>query len=84
MTTDELDNYMFNRGLSLIESTGNEDDKIETIRYTNCNSQVWVEVERDNQLILITSIKLVNKVKEKKQRENHFIHMMIIIRLLQL
>ena len=70
MTTDELDNYMFNHGLSLIESDdedSNEDkkeDSVETFKYITGKNQIWVEVERDEQLVLITAVKFVSKVKE--------------------
>lgn len=79
MTTDELDNYMFNHGLSLIESDSSDDeegkvneDNFETFKYITDKNQIWVEVERDEQLILVTAIKYVNKVKGKETKGEPF------------
>lgn len=83
MTTDELDNYMFNHGLSLIENPkdkngkekkrySKDDDKLEIIQYDNRNGQVWIEAARDGRLLLISTVKFVNKEKGKSTKGDPF------------
>ena len=71
LSLSELENYMSGYNFSLIESENDENNN--TIKFTNFKSQIWVEVEADeNNNVLVSNLKTISKIVNEPTRVEPF------------